>query len=98
MTKRMVSVLVAVLLPVSMAFAAGPREYQVTGPVLDVTDDIITVEKDKEKWQIGRTRDTKVTGDLKKGSRVTVYYKMTASSVEVKDAGKAKPDAKSKTK
>jgi hypothetical protein len=94
----MVSVLVAVLLPVSMAFAAGPREYQVTGPVLDVTDDIITVEKDKEKWQIGRTRDTKVTGDLKKGSRVTVYYKMTASSVEVKDAGKAKPDAKSKTK
>ncbi len=42
--------------------------------------------------------DTKITGDLKKGSRVTVQYKMTASSVEVKDAGKAKSDAKTKAK
>ena len=98
MRKRIVSVLFAVLLPVSMAIAAGPREYQVTGPVLDVTDDIITVEKDKEKWQIARTKDTKVTGDLKKGSRVTVYYRMTASSVEVKDAGKGKADAKAPAK
>lgn len=98
MTKRIVSMIVAVLLPASMAIAAGPKDYQVTGPVLDVTNDIITVEKDKEKWQIGRDKDTKITGDLKKGSRVTVHYKMTASSVEVKDAGKAKSDAKTKAK
>jgi hypothetical protein len=94
MTKRIVGVIAAILLPASMAIAAGPREYQVTGPVLDVTSDVITVEKDKEKWQIARDKSTKVTGDLKKGSRVTVYYRMTASSIEVKDAGKAKSDAK----
>ena len=96
MTKRIVSMLAAVLLPVSMAIAAGPREYQVTGPVLEVTNDVITVEKDKGKWQIARDKSTKVTGDLKKGSRVTVYYQMTATSVEVKDAEKGKSGAKTK--
>ena len=52
-------------------FLAAPAfAYQVTGPVLDVTDSKIVVEKGKEKWEIERTKDTKVTGDLKKGSRV----------------------------
>ena len=84
----------AVLLGVSLAIAAGPKDYQVTGSVLDVTNDVIAVEKDKEKWEIARTKDTKVTGDLKKGARVTIKYTMTATSVEVKDAGKAKADDK----
>jgi hypothetical protein len=66
--------------------------------VLDVTNDVITVEKDKERWEIARTKDTKITGDLKKGSRVTIRYTMTATSVEVKDAGKGKADDKKKAK
>jgi hypothetical protein len=98
MTKRIVSVLAALLLPASLAIAAGPRDYQVTGPVLDVTNDVITVQKDKDKWEIGRTKDTKVSGDLKKGSRVTIHYKMTATEVEVKDAGKGKGEAKADAK
>jgi hypothetical protein len=73
--------------------------YQVTGPVLDVTDSKIVVEKDKEKWEIARDKDTKVTGDLKKGSRVTIQYKMTATSIDVKDSGKdTKKDAKESKK
>jgi hypothetical protein len=80
----------------SAALAAGPKDYQVTGPVLDVTDDVITVEKGKDKWEIGRNKDTKINGDLKKGSRVTIQYKMTATSVDVKDSGKAKTDSKTK--
>ncbi len=64
--------------------------YQVTGPVLDVTDSKIVVEKGKEKWEIGRTPDTKVNGDLKKGARVTVQYRMTATSVDVKEEKEAK--------
>ena len=79
------------------ALAAGPKDYQVTGPVTDLTDDVITVEKGKEKWEISRNRDTKVDGDLKKGSRVTVHYKMTATSVDVKDSAKAKTDSKAKS-
>jgi hypothetical protein len=85
-----------VLLLTSVAIAAGPKDYQVTGPVLDVTDDVITVEKGKEKWEIGRDKNTKVSGELKKGSRVTVHYKMTATSVDVKDTGKAKAESKAK--
>ncbi|HZM44567.1 MAG TPA: hypothetical protein VFC14_07025 [Burkholderiales bacterium] len=98
MTKRVTLGFAAILLGVTTAFAAGPKEYQVTGPVLDVTNDAITVEKDKEKWEIARTKDTKVTGDLKKGARVTVKYTMTAASVEVKDAGKGKTEKKEEKK
>jgi hypothetical protein len=98
MMKRILSMFAAVMLLASVAIAAGPKDYQVTGPVLDVTDDVITVEKGKEKWEIGRNKDTKINGDLKKGSRVTIQYKMIASSVEVKDAGKTKADTKTKTK
>lgn len=72
----------------SPALAAAPKTYQVTGPVVDVTDDTITVQKGNEKWEIARTADTKVTGELKKGEKVTVEYRMTATSVEVK-AGKS---------
>ncbi len=90
MKTRIASLIAMVLLPAAVAFAAGPRDYQVTGPVLEVTNDIITVEKGKEKWEIARTKDTKVSGDLKKGSRVTIHYRMTATTVDVKDAGKGK--------
>jgi RNase P/RNase MRP subunit p29 len=96
--KQIISMFAGVFLLASVAMAAGPKDYQVTGPVLDVTDDVITVEKGKEKWEIGRDKNTKINGDLKKGSRVTIQYKMIASSVEVKDAGKAKSDTKTKTK
>jgi hypothetical protein len=60
--------------------------YQVTGPVLEVTNDTIVVEKNKEKWEIQRDKDTKVAGELKKGSRVTVQYKMIATSIDSKDS------------
>ena len=98
MMKHILGVFAAALLLTSMAIAAGPKDYQVTGPVLDVTDDVITVQKGSEKWEIGRNKDTKINGDLKKGSKVTIQYKMTASSVDVKDTGKAKTDTKTKTK
>jgi hypothetical protein len=98
MLKRTMSMFAAVLLLASVAIAAGPKDYQVTGPVLDVSDDIITVQKGSDKWEIGRNKDTKINGDLKKGSKVTIQYKMTATTVDVKDAGKAKADTKTKTK
>jgi len=96
--KRFLSVMVLSLFFASAALAAGPKDYQVTGPVLDVNEDVITVQKGSDKWEIGRNKDTKINGDLKKGSKVTIQYKMTASSVDVKDAGKTKADTKAKTK
>ena len=81
-------VLAAVLAaaPASLALAAA-KTYQVTGPVLEVTDKLIVIQKDKERWEIERTADTKVTGELKVGSKVTVYYHMVADKAESK-AGK----------
>lgn len=66
--------------------------YQATGPVLEVTDSKIVIQKDKEKWEISRTADTKITGDLKVGSKVTIQYTMTAASVEVKTDKAAAPE------
>ena len=87
--KREIVLAAALLLVVPAASA-----YQVTGPVLEVTNDMIVVEKNKEKWEIERDKNTKVTGELKKGSRVTVQYRMTATSIESKDKPAAGKDAK----
>jgi hypothetical protein len=76
------------------AQAAPPRTYQVTGPVLSVTDDLIVVQKGTDKWEIARTPDTKVTGDLKVGAKVTIEYRMSATAVDVKPAAAAAPAKK----
>ena len=83
------------LLPLLFSFALGasaaqPKEYQVTGPIVALTDDVITVDKSGEKWEIGRSAATKVTGKLAVGSKVTVYYRMAATAADVKDDGKGK--------
>jgi hypothetical protein len=78
----------AVVLFAGPALAALPKTYQVTGPVLEVRDDVIVVMKGKEKWEIARTPDTKITGELKVGSKVTIEYRMSAATVEVKEGGK----------
>jgi len=85
------NVIRTVIAIVTLALASSAFAYQVTGPVLEVTDSKIVVQKGKEKWEIARTPDTKVTGDLKVGAKVTVEYTMTAKSVEAKaDKGKKK--------
>ena len=95
--KTAFSLLVAASLALSSALlAAGEKTYQVTGPVLEVTDSMIAVQKGKDRWEIKRDSSTKVTGDLKVGEKVTITYTMTATDVEVK-AGKAKGKKKETT-
>ena len=79
----------------SAAFAAGAKTYQVTGPVLEVTDTMIAVQKGKDRWEINRDSSTKVSGDLKVGEKVTVTYTMSATDVAVKAAKGAKKEAAS---
>ncbi len=86
MFRKTLLLMVAVLFAASLAFAAGPKTYQVTGPVLELKDDLIVVQKGKDRWEIGRGADTKITGDLKVGSTVKIEYRMNAASVEVKEA------------
>jgi len=67
----------------SSAFADS-HNYQVTGPVTAVSDTSITVQKGKDPWTVSRDANTKVTGDLKVGSKVTIHYHMTADTVSSK--------------
>jgi hypothetical protein len=86
--------LAAAVLTASLALpavAAAPKTYQVTGPVLELTPDMIVVQKGKDRWEIARDASTKVTGDLKVGSKVTIEYRMTAASIDVKPEKAAKP-------
>ena len=101
----LVSALCCALLPDSVQAARRraplpvPKTYQVTGPVLELTNDMIVVQKGKERWEIARDSNTKVTGDLKVGAQVTIQYRMTAASISVQAAkpvggAKAKPAPK----
>jgi hypothetical protein len=85
----------------SAASLAAAKDYQVTGPVVDVKDDAIIVKKGNENWEIARDKNTKTTGDVKKGDKVMIKYKMTATSIESKEPAKkteAKPMGKSDAK
>lgn len=64
--------------------AASPDTYQVTGAIVELTDTKIVVMKGTERFEIARTKDSKVTGDLKIGTKVTIEYSMTAKSIEAK--------------
>jgi RNase P/RNase MRP subunit p29 len=75
--------------------AAAPKTYQVTGPVVSLTDSVIVVQKGDEKWELSRA-NAKVDGKLAVGSKVTIQYRMIAETIESKDpapAGKAKTKA-----
>ena len=89
--KRTMMMAAALLLASPLAMA-----YQVTGPVGEVTGSKIVVKKGKENWELARDAGTKVTGDVKVGGKVTVEYRMTATSIEAKTKAKAKSKSKNK--
>jgi hypothetical protein len=91
--KTAFSLFAAASLALSSAVLAGGKTYQVTGPVLEVTDSMIAVQKGKDRWEINRDANTKVTGDLKVGEKVTITYTMSATEVEVKPGKGAKGGA-----
>jgi hypothetical protein len=73
-----------ILATAGVTHAGSVKSYQVTGPVLELTDTMIVVQKGKERWEIARDSTTKVPADIKVGSKVTVMYTMTATEVEAK--------------
>lgn len=90
----------SILSVVSLAFVssslAATKTYQVTGPVLEMSETSVTVQKGKEKWEIARDASTETKGELKKGDKVTVEYRMMAASIENKSGAKAAPKAPAK--
>ena len=99
MKKLLVALLIAPLCAFAAEKAAAPKvekadKYQVTGPVAEVTETKIVVLKGTERFEVVRVADTKVTGDLKVGAKVTIKYVMTASTVDVKSDDKKDAPAK----
>lgn len=82
----LLAILAATQLFVGQTFAAG-KAYQVTGPVVDISDSSIVVQKGDGRWEIARTADTKLKGTPKVGDKVTVHYQMVATTIEAKPAG-----------
>ena len=95
-TTKLFSLIAAASLALSGISQAAPKTYQVTGPILEMNDTMIAVQKGKDRWEIARDASTKVTGDLKVGSKVTITYTMSASAVEAKADKGAKAAATEK--
>jgi hypothetical protein len=84
MLRKSLIVAVALALLIAVVSIAAVKTYQVTGPVVAVTPDSITVKKGNDNWELARDANTKVNGELKVGAKVTIEYRMIATSVEVK--------------
>lgn len=80
----------------NVAMAGSVRTYQVTGPVLEMNDNMIAVQKGKERWEIARDSSTTVPSNVKVGDKVTIIYTMTAKEVMLKPAKGAKANAQKK--
>jgi len=78
----------------SVALAGPAKTYQVTGPVLEMNDTTIVIEKEKgknERWEIARDASTKASGEVKVGDKVTITYTMKATEIETKAPAKTAP-------
>ena len=94
--KKLMVVIGVLLIVAAIAFARPPKsDYQWTGSVVESDGDHLIVQKGNEKWEFAYDKDTKVTGTLKAGAKVTVKYLMKATSIEAKEeAPKAAPKKK----
>jgi hypothetical protein len=64
---------------------AATRAIIVTGPITDIRDDAIVIQKGKQQWEIARNPGTKVKGELRKGALVSVEVYLNAGTIEVRE-------------
>ena len=81
------TLLITVLVTITLAVGgfAAVKTYQFTGTVKSVDGDTFTVEKSAtDTWSFSTDASTK--GRPNVGDKVTVYYKMIATTIESKPA------------
>jgi len=72
---KMKSILIAIAAAsLTLSSTAFAQTAHMTGKVIAVTSDKITLQNGKEVWDINLTASTTVSGDKKVGSTVTVTY------------------------
>ena len=100
MRKTSLGILVAAVMAALTltAYAAAAKGYQFTGVVKSVDGATFTVQKSaSETWEFSTDASTK--GSPKVGDKVTVQYRMIATTIDSKAAGpatKAAPAAAAK--
>ena len=84
MKTRLLSLLAALTLAADgIAFGTGPKTYQVTGTVVEVTATKIVVQAGTERWELDVGPETKGSGgDIKAGDKVTITYTMAATRID----------------
>jgi|GEM_PF-4987027 hypothetical protein len=88
---RTITTLASLLLALPLA-ATAASTYQVTGTVLEVKPKEIIVQKGEEKWSVETTDATKfVESPVAVGQKVTVKYKVVATTVDVRATAAADP-------
>jgi hypothetical protein len=91
MKATLFSLVVAAGLVLWGVVSASPKTYQVTGPIIEMSDSMIVVEKRRgntNAGKIARDSSTKTKGETKVGDKVTVTYTMTATEIEAKGAAR----------
>lgn len=58
---------------IALSSAVFGQTMDMTGKVLTVTNNAITVQTATGVWEVTRSSNTKVTGELKVGSTVTIH-------------------------
>jgi hypothetical protein len=81
--KKVIFLVFAFMIIAVTASAAGSKTYMLSGTVTDVKGDVFTVQKDNAKYEMTRDAAAKVNGEIKVGSKVSVAYKMTATTIVV---------------
>ena len=73
-----------------LAFA-GAKTYQVTGPVLEVNDSMITVQKGKDRWELDRDSNTieVFVGRLRKKLGIDVLHTIRGMGYRVSEPDNA---------
>jgi hypothetical protein len=67
---------------------AATKAVVVTGPVTEVREDVVVIQKGKQQWEIARSPATKIKGELRKGALVTVEVYLSAGAIEVREEKK----------
>jgi len=88
--KKVVLLISIIFLMTAVAYAAQDGIRKATGELVKITAESVVIKRGKGEMVITRDPSTNVTGNLKVGEKVTVEYKMIATSVAVKDLASSK--------
>jgi uncharacterized protein YxeA len=96
--KKILIVVCVIFLITAVAYAAQDGIRKATGELVKITAESVVIKRGKGEMVITRDAATNIAQNLKVGEKVTVEYKMIATSVAVKDTKTSKTKKSTKKK